>query len=88
MKQNKFQSLDYSNRNEDQRLGKVDNSLISTFKTRNGRIVRDGGGINPDINTKREDISDISISLMSKNLIFDFHNFQYSLNCIKNKTYS
>ena len=63
-------------------VGKVADSLISTFKTRNGRIVRDGGGINPDINTKREDISDISISLMSKNLIFDFTtDFNY-----KNKT--
>ena len=77
-----IQSLDYSNRNEDGGVGKVADSLISTFKTRNGRIVRDGGGINPDINTKREDISDISISLMSKNLIFDFAtDFNY-----KNKT--
>ena len=38
--------------------------------------------INPDINTKRDDISDISISLNSKNLIFDFAtDFSY-----KNKT--
>ena len=77
-----IQSLDYSNRNEDGGVGKVADSLISTFKTRNGRIVQDGGGINPDIITKQEDISDISISLMSKNLIFDFAtDFNY-----KNKT--
>ena len=78
-----IQSLDYSNRNEDGGVGKVADSLISTFKTRNGRVVRDGGGINPDINTKREDISDISISLMSKNLIFDFAtDFNYKNNTI------
>ena len=67
-----IQSLDYSNRNEDGSAGKVADSLVSTFNTRNGRVVKDGGGINPDVITKQDDISDISISLMSKNLIFDF----------------
>ena len=67
-----IQSLDYSNRNEDGSAGKVADSLISNFNTRNGRIVKDGGGINPDVIIKQDDISDISISLMSKNLIFDF----------------
>jgi len=67
-----IQSLDYSNRNEDGSAGKVADSLISNFNTRNGRVVKDGGGINPDVIIKQDDISDISISLMSKNLIFDF----------------
>jgi len=67
-----IQSLDYSNRNEDGSAGKVADSLVSTFNTRNGRVVKDGGGINPDVIIKQDDISDISISLMSKNLIFDF----------------
>ena len=77
-----IQSLDYSKRNEDGSVKKVADSLISTFKTRNGRVVTDGGGINPDVIIKQDDISDISISLMSKNLIFDFAtDFSY-----KNKT--
>ena len=41
-----IQSLDYSNRNEDGSAGKVADSLVSTFNTRNGRVVKDGGGIN------------------------------------------
>ncbi len=77
-----IQSLDYSNRNEDGSAGKVADSLISNFNTRNGRVVKDGGGINPDVIIKQDDISDISISLMNKNLIFDFAtDFNY-----KNKT--
>lgn len=67
-----IQAVDYSNRNEDGSVGQVPDSLISTFKTRNGREVKDGGGINPDIVIKNDEISDISISLMNKRLIFDF----------------
>ena len=67
-----IQAVDYSNRNEDGSVGKVPDSLISTFTTRNGREVQDGGGINPDIVIKNNEISDISISLMNKRLIFDF----------------
>lgn len=67
-----IQAVDYSNRNEDGSVGQVPDSLISTFTTRNGREVKDGGGINPDIVIKNDEISDISISLMNKRLIFDF----------------
>ena len=67
-----IQALDYSNRNPDGSVGNVPDSLISSFYTRNGREVKDGGGITPDIKIKDEDISDISISLMTKRLIFDF----------------
>ena len=67
-----IQALDYSNRNEDGSVGKLPDSLISIFTTRNGREVKDGGGINPDIVIKNEDFSDILITLMNKKLIFDF----------------
>ncbi|MDC0201747.1 S41 family peptidase [Flavobacteriales bacterium] len=67
-----IQALDYSNRNEDGSVGKVPDSLISTFYTRNGREVKDGGGVIPDIKTENEEVSDISISLMNKRLVFDF----------------
>ena len=73
-----IQALDYSNRNEDGSVGKVPDSLISTFTTRNGREVKDGGGINPDVVINNDDVSDISISLINKRLIFDFaSNFRY-----------
>ena len=67
-----IQALDYSNRNEDGSVGKVPDSLISIFYTRNGREVKDGGGVTPDIKTENEEVSDISISLMNKRLVFDF----------------
>jgi carboxyl-terminal processing protease len=67
-----IQALDYSNRNEDGSVGTVPDSLISTFYTRNGREVKDGGGVMPDINMKNEEIADVTISIIRKRLIFDF----------------
>jgi len=67
-----IQALDYSNRNEDGSVGKVPDSLTSIFYTRNGRKVKDGGGVMPDIKIENEEVSDIAISLMNKRLVFDF----------------
>lgn len=66
------QALDYSNRNEDGSVGHVPDSLISEFKTKNGRTVYDGGGIIPDIKVDLEDVSQITISLISENVIFNY----------------
>jgi len=46
-----IQAIDYSHRNEDGSVGRVPDSLTTEFSTRNGRKVRDGGGIVPDIQT-------------------------------------
>ncbi len=43
------QAIDYSNRNEDGSVGHIPDSLTKEFRTAHGRIVRDGGGITPDI---------------------------------------
>ena len=43
------QAIDYSNRNEDGSVGHIPDSLTREFKTAAGRIVRDGGGITPDV---------------------------------------
>ena len=73
-----IQALDYSNRNEDGSVGKVPDSLTSTFYTRNGREVQDGGGVLPDIKIKNDEVADITISIIRKRLIFDFATqFQY-----------
>jgi carboxyl-terminal processing protease len=66
------QALDYTNRNEDGSVGHVPDSLISEFKTRNGRTVFDGGGIIPDVKVESEDVSPLSISLITQNVIFDY----------------
>ncbi len=67
-----IQALDYSNRNDDGSVGRVPDSLITTFKTKNGRLVKDGGGILPDVITSPRRYSKISISLENKLFIFDY----------------
>ena len=39
-----IQALNYSHRNKDGSVGKVPDSLMTTFETKNGREVKDGGG--------------------------------------------
>ncbi|OFX77498.1 MAG: peptidase S41 [Bacteroidetes bacterium GWE2_29_8] len=67
-----IQAIDYSNRNEDGSVGKIPDSLVTAYKTKNGRVVYDGGGITPDIVLKPVNISKISTSLILKRLIFDY----------------
>lgn len=78
-----IQALDYSHRNEDGSVGRVPDSLVSEFKTKGGRTVYDGGGVMPDIEVKRQPLSKITISLFTKNLIFDYATyFQYEYDSI------
>lgn len=67
-----IQALDYSNRNEDGSVGKVPDSLMTAFKTKNGRTVYDGGGIKPDIEVEQDDISNLIVSLIQERLFFDY----------------
>lgn len=67
-----IQALDYSHRNADGSVGKVPDSLISDFRTRNGRLVQDGGGILPDIVVERPQPGKIVRSLLEKGFIFDY----------------
>ncbi len=56
-----IQAIDYAHRNEDGSVGKLPDSLMTAFKTRNGRVVYDGGGILPDILTEKETYSPLGI---------------------------
>ena len=67
-----IQALDYTHRNPDGSVGAVADSLKKAFKTRNGRVVYDGGGIDPDIATKQFNYSKLAESLVINQLIFDF----------------
>ena len=58
------QAIDYSHRNEDGSVGYIPDSLITEFKTASGRIVRDGGGITPDITIKAQEYSRLVYSLV------------------------
>ena len=67
-----IQARDFSHPNEDGSVGIIPDSLISEFKTKNGRIVKDGGGIAPDIELLPDPLSQIASELYLRYFIFDF----------------
>lgn len=67
-----IQAVDYSHRDSTGKANKITDSLRTAFKTKNGRTVYDGYGIEPDIRTEVDYSSSILFSLISKNLIFDY----------------
>ena len=66
------QAVDFSHPNADGSVGIIPDSLISEFKTRNGRTVKDGGGITPDVPMLPETLSQVASELYIRNFIFDF----------------
>jgi carboxyl-terminal processing protease len=72
-----IQAIDYSNRGSDGTVKKFADSLRLAFKTSNGRVVYDGGGVSPDVEVKRESYAQITASLISKDLIFDYASVYY-----------
>lgn len=67
-----IQALDYSHRNPDGSVSAVPDSLKKAFQTKNGRIVYDGGGIEPDYITKDHERNTLLISLLNSGQIFEF----------------
>jgi len=68
-----IQAIDYSAaRNEDGDAPSIPDSLRKTFYTKAGRIVKDGAGIEPDITLSVQSYAPITISLITKDLIFDY----------------
>jgi carboxyl-terminal processing protease len=74
-----IQAMDYSNRNEDGSVGSIPDSLVSTYETRNGRVVFDGGGIQPDIEVIPENLSEITLRLYTESIYFDYANLYRNL---------
>ena len=69
-----IQALDYTHKDEEGRVEKVPDSLITAFKTKNGRIIYDGAGILPDVKTNAIKYSNILATLLNKNHVFTFVN--------------
>lgn len=67
-----IQRLDYGNRDEEGEVHEIPDSLITEFKTKNGRIVKDGAGIMPDIMIDQGEYSDLLATLMEENILFDY----------------
>ncbi len=69
-----IQALNYSGRNADGTVSIFADSLKKAFKTKNKRVVYDGGGIQPDLEVKKIPYSKITLSLIEKRLIFEYAN--------------
>lgn len=67
-----IQAINYAERDKDGAVKRLPDSLKVAFQTKSGRTVYDGGGIDPDILTEVEYLSDITVSLGRKDLFFDF----------------
>lgn len=66
------QSIDYSHRNPDGSLARFNDSLITAYKTKNGRTVWDGLGVIPDLEVPDRRYSVLTDSLIAKNIIFHY----------------
>ena len=67
-----IQAIDYSHRDQQGRATRVPDSLKTAFKTKSGRTVYDGFGIEPDIEVEPDYMSNIAIALVQKMLVFDY----------------
>jgi carboxyl-terminal processing protease len=72
-----IQAIDYAHRNEDGSVAAVPDSLKVAFKTRSGRTVYDGGGIEPDVFIQERTFNNISIALITQFHIFEYANNYY-----------
>ena len=67
-----IQALDYWNRDEDGNATRVSSDNYNAFKTKKGRTVYDGGGIQPDVEMEVSKFSPVTKAIQEENLIFDF----------------
>lgn len=67
-----IQAIDYSHRNAQGVASKIADSLIGTFKTKNGRKVMSGGGVMPDVLNEDEKLSTFATTLYTRNYFFDY----------------
>ena len=65
-----IQALDYWNRDEEGNA--VRNTKFNQFKTRNGRLVEDGGGVMPDVEIASLRTNDLIDALDNNRVIFDY----------------
>ena len=67
-----IQKLDYSSKKVGEKAQEVDETTLSTFKTKNGREVKDGRGIEPDVKIPEKKYSRLTATLVVNNIIFNY----------------
>lgn len=66
-----IQELDYTHRGKND-IPKFSDEQRNAFKTKNGRTVYDGGGIEPDVKIEKNKTTPTTEALLESNLIFDY----------------
>ena len=69
-----IQAIDYSHRNPDGSPARIPDSLTRVWKTANGREVRDGGGITPDVAATDSSMNRLIYNVLADQWAFDFAN--------------
>lgn len=72
------QNIDYFNKDTNNAAVHIPDSLATPFKTKNGRTVYDKGGVEPDVITKDSVVSNLLVSLILNNIIFDYANLYHA----------
>ena len=73
------QAIDYSRRAADGSVSHIPDSLTHEFRTLKGRVVRDGGGITPDVELEAPHYDDIVYTLVMRGIVED-----YTINYVRN----
>ncbi len=81
-----IQALDYWNRDENGKATRTKKENYNAFRTKNGRDVFDGGGVQPDIEVKFSKQTPITKAILNENLVFNFATNYYYNNTIENLT--
>ncbi len=77
-----IQALDYWNRDAEGNAVRTKENEYTAFKTKKGRTVYDGGGINPDIEITSQKTSDFTKSLIGNLVIFNYATEFYNKNAV------
>jgi carboxyl-terminal processing protease len=67
-----IQALDYTHRDKDGKAIRTDAAKYNAFKTKKGRTVYDGGGIQPDVELEETKISTIADALVKNDGVFNY----------------
>jgi carboxyl-terminal processing protease len=78
-----IQALNYRNRKKDGSAVRYKENQYTAFKTKNGRTVYDGGGINPDIVVGNENPNKFIEKLLKSALVFDYSNQYFHNNTVE-----
>ncbi|MEN8884836.1 MAG: S41 family peptidase [Winogradskyella sp.] len=79
-----IQALDYWNRDENGKATRTKKENYNAFKTKNGRAVFDGGGVQPDVEITLSKQTPITKAIINENLIFNYATAYYYKNKVNN----